>query len=89
MQTKAKPFDDIANLLNNAMGAAKGMGDEIKAAARSRADAVISDMDLVGREEFDVIKAMIAETRRESEALRAEVKKLKTDITKLKKAAKS
>lgn len=86
MQSKAKPFDDIANLMNNAMGAAKGMSDEVKAAVRSRADALISDMDLVGREEFDIVKAMAAEALEEVETLKANQKKLRAEITKLKKA---
>lgn len=88
MQTKSPVFDDLANLLSNAVGAAKGVGDEVKAAARSRADAVIADMDLVGREEFDIVKQMAAEARDEVEALQKTVKSLKAEITKLKKAAK-
>lgn len=86
MQSKSPVLDDLANLLTNAMGAAKGVGDEVKAAARSRADGIISDMDLVGREEFDIVKQMVSETRTENEALRADLKKLKAEITKLKKA---
>lgn len=86
MQTKAKPFDDIANLLTNAMGAAKGVGDEVKAAGRARMDAVISDMDLVGREEFEIVKAMASAAREENETLKAELKSLKAAVTKLKKA---
>ena len=85
MQTKAKPFDDLANLLTNAMGAAKGMGDEVKAAGRARVDAIISDMDLVGREEFDIVKDMAAAARDENEALRKELKSLKAAVAKLKK----
>jgi len=88
MQSKAKPLDDIANLLTNAMGAAKGVGDEMKAAARARADGLISDMDLVGREEFDIVKQMAADARDEVDALKAVVKKLEADMAKLKKAKK-
>ncbi len=86
MQSKSPILDDLANLLTNAMGAAKGVGDEVKAAARSRADGIVCDMDLVGREEFDIVKQMASEARSENEALRAELKKLKAEITKLKKA---
>ena len=84
MQTKAKPFDDLANLLTNAMGAAKGMGDEVKAAGRARVDAIIADMDLVGREEFEIVKAMAASARDENEALKKELKALKAKVAKLK-----
>ena len=85
MQSKAKPFDDLANLLTNAMGAAKGMGDEVKAAGRARVDAIIADMDLVGREEFEIVKEMAAAARDENEALKKELKSLKAAVTKLKK----
>ena len=85
MQSKAKPFDDLANLLTNAMGAAKGMGDEVKAAGRARVDAIIADMDLVGREEFESVKEMAAAARDENEALKKELKSLKAVVTKLKK----
>ena len=88
MQTKSPAFDDLANLLTNAFGAAKGMGDEVKAAARSRADSLIADMDLVGREEFEIVKAMAAQARDENEALKKTLKSLKSEITKLKKAVK-
>ncbi len=84
MQSKAKPFDDLANLLTNAMGAAKGMGDEVKAAGRARVDAIIADMDLVGRDEFEIVKAMAAAARDENEALRKELKSLKAKIAKMK-----
>jgi len=84
MQSKAKPFDDLANLLTNAMGAAKGMGDEVKAAGRARVDAIIADMDLVGRDEFEIVKAMAAAARDENVALRKELKSLKAKIAKMK-----
>lgn len=85
MQTKAPVFDDLANLLTNAIGAAKGVSDEVKAAARARADALIADMDLVGREEFEIVKQMASEARQEADALKAVVKKLEADVAKLKK----
>ena len=86
MQTKSPIFDDLSNLLTNAMGAAKGVGDEVKAAARARTDAVIADMDLVGREEFEIVKQMAAEAREEADILKAQIKSMKAEITKLKKA---
>ena len=49
MQTKAPVFDDLANLMTNAFGAAKGVGDEVRAAGRARAESFIADMDLVGQ----------------------------------------
>lgn len=76
MQSKAKPFDDLSNLVTNAMGAVKGVGDEVKAMGRARAESLIADMDLVGRDEFEAFKKVIEAQRKEIEALRAEVTKL-------------
>lgn len=84
MQSKAKPFDDISNLMTNAMGAVKGVGDEVKAMGRARAESLIADMDLVGREEFEVFKAIVTKQAAEIEALRAELAALKKPATKAK-----
>ena len=59
MQSKSRPFDDISNLLTNAAGAIKGVGDEVKAMGRSQAEKLIADMDLVSRDEFEVLKARL------------------------------
>ncbi|HHI88975.1 MAG TPA: accessory factor UbiK family protein [Hellea balneolensis] len=77
MQTKSPVFEDVSNLLTNAFGAAKGVGDEVRAAARARAREFIADMDLVTREEFEVVKEMAAQARMEVEALKAEIEALK------------
>ncbi|MEE9272685.1 MAG: accessory factor UbiK family protein [Robiginitomaculum sp.] len=85
MQTKSPVFDDLANLMTNAFGAAKGVGDEVRVAARARADRVIADMDLVSRDEFEAVKMMAASSAEEVEILKAQVKKLKTAVGGLKK----
>lgn len=77
MQSKAKPFDDLSNLMTNAMGAVKGVGDEVKAMGRARAESLIADMDLVGREEFEVFKAVLSKQAAEIESLKAEIAALK------------
>lgn len=76
MQSKSKPFDDLSNLMTNAMGAVKGVGDEVKAMGRARAESIIADMDLVGRDEFEAFKKVIEAQRAEIETLKAQVAKL-------------
>jgi BMFP domain-containing protein YqiC len=85
MQTKSPPFEDLANLMTNAFGAAKGVGDEVRAVARARADRVIADMDLVSRDEFETVKIMAVEAQEEVAALKAEITKMKRALTALKK----
>ena len=77
MQTKSPVFDDLANLMTNAFGAAKGVGDEVKAAGRARAESFIAEMDLVSRDEFETVKMMAASAQAEIADLKAEIAKLK------------
>lgn len=82
MQSKSRPLDDLTNLMTNAVGAVKGVGDEVKAIGRSQAERMIADLDLVGRDEFEVLKAMLEKSQTEIEALRKEVKTLKAKVKK-------
>lgn len=72
MQSRNKPLADISNLFANAVGAAKGVGDELKAVTRSQAEKFVADMDLVTREEFDILKARLEAALSEIEALQAQ-----------------
>jgi len=75
MQTQNPFLDEMAKLTTAAMGLAQAAGDEAKAAFRSQADRVAADLDLIRRDEFEVLKAEIA-------ALRAEVASLKAGASK-------
>ena len=70
MTGKNKPLDDLSNLVTNAVGAIKGVGDEVKAMGRSQAEKFIQEMDLVSREEFDVLKARLDAALAEIETLK-------------------
>ena len=70
MQTRNPILDEFAKLSTSAMGLAQAAGEEAKAAFRSQSDRIAAEMDLVRRDEFDVLKAEIA-------ALRAEIATLK------------
>ena len=70
MAGKNKPLDDLSNLMTNAVGAIKGVGDEVKAMGRSQAEKFVQEMDLVTREEFDVLKARLNAALAEIETLK-------------------
>jgi hypothetical protein len=57
--------------MTGAMGMAAGLTDEAKSLLRAQAAKLIAEMDLVGRDEFEAMKLLAAETRAENEALRA------------------
>jgi BMFP domain-containing protein YqiC len=71
MQSKSRPLEDLSNLITNAAGALKGVGDEMKAMTRSQAEKFIADMDLVSRDEHEVLKARLDKALSEIEALKA------------------
>jgi BMFP domain-containing protein YqiC len=81
MQTRNPILDEFAKLTTGAMGLAQAAGDEAKAAWRAQTDRFVAEMDLVRRDEFDVLKDEIA-------ALRAEIATLKAAAPAPKKAAK-
>ncbi len=70
MQTRNPLLNDFAELMTDAFGAAQAVGEEARTAMRARADRFIADMDLVSREEFDVVKAALATARDEIETLK-------------------
>jgi len=76
MTSKSPLFDDFANLMTNAAGAAKSAGEEFQAVVRAQMDRVIADMDLVGRDEFEAIKTAALEAQAEAAALRERVEAL-------------
>lgn len=80
MQTRNPLLDEFAKLTTGAMGLAQAAGDEAKAAWRAQTDRFVAEMDLVRRDEFDVLKDEIA-------ALRAELAELKAQKSPAKKAS--
>ena len=81
MQTRNKVFDDISQLMTNAMGVAQGARDEAETAMKSMIDRWLADRDFVTREEFDAVRAMAQKAREENEALRARLDAMESNST--------
>ena len=79
MQSQNRFFDDLAKLMN-AAGAAQGAAQEIETLIQSRLERVVSNMDLVTRDEFEAVKEMAANARSENEDLKAEIETLKAKL---------
>ena len=73
MQNKNKIFDDLSQLMTNAMGVAQGARDEAQTAMKSMMDRWLADRDFVTREEFDAVRAMAQKAREENAALSARI----------------
>ncbi|MFZ7092520.1 accessory factor UbiK family protein [Primorskyibacter sp. 2E233] len=76
MQTRNKVFEDISQLMTNAMGVAQGAKDEAENAMKGMMDRWLADRDFVTREEFDAVRAMAQKAREENEALKARIEAL-------------
>ena len=59
--------------MNDAAGAAQGAKREFDTVLRNQAEKFLRDMDLVKREEFEVVKDMARLAREENEALKARI----------------
>lgn len=71
MQTRNKVFEDLSQLMTNAMGVAQGAKDEAETAMKSLVDRWLADRDFVTREEFDAVRAMAMKAREENEMLKS------------------
>ncbi len=71
MQTRNKLFDDVSQMMTNAMGVAQGAKDEAENAMKGLMDRWLADRDFVTREEFDAVRAMAQKAREENDALKA------------------
>ena len=80
MQTENRFFDDLARVANGAFGAVAGLRTEAETLVKQRFERLLTDMDLVRREEFEAVKAMAARARSEQEDLAIRVAALEAQL---------
>ncbi len=69
MQSQNRVLDDLARVASGALGVAAGLREEVEARLREQFERVLSRMEVVSREEFEVVQAMAAKAREEQELL--------------------
>ena len=79
-QTQNRVLDEIARMFTNAAGAAQGVRQEIETVVRSQAERLIADLDVVPREEFEVVREMASLAREENEALKVRIAALEAAL---------
>ena len=79
-QTTNRIFDDFAKLMTDAAGAADGMKKEAETMMKTQAERFIQGMDVVKREEFEVVRAMAEKARFENERLEERIKALEAKL---------
>jgi BMFP domain-containing protein YqiC len=72
-QTSNRVFDELGRLMTDAASVAQGVRREAETLFRSQMERFIADMDLVKREDFDVVREMASKARAENEALAARI----------------
>ena len=82
-QTSNRFLDDIAKLVTDAAGMAQGVAKEVETAIKARAEGFVSDMDLVKRDDFEVLRDMAAKARQENERLEQRIAALEERLARL------
>jgi len=93
MQTNSRLFDDFARLASGALGTAQGVKTEMDNLVQQQIERLMANMDLVPREEFDAVKAMVVglsnTVEEQSKQLAALEKQLKSKMSPRKTASKN
>lgn len=82
MQSDNKLLSDLARLGQSAAGTLHGVKSEIEDQVKSRIESVLMDMDMVSREEYEVVREMAIAAREENAELAAKLDKLEKELTK-------
>jgi BMFP domain-containing protein YqiC len=80
-QTSNRVFDELGRLMTDAASVAQGVRREAETLFRSQMERFIADMDLVKREDFDVVREMASKARAENEALSARIAALEARLS--------
>ena len=67
--TSSRFFDELAKLMTNATGVAQGLRKEVDTMVQSQVERVLNNLELVKREELDVVRDMAQKAREENEVL--------------------
>lgn len=73
-------MDEFAKLMTDAAGAAQGIRKEAETAFHAQAERWLNSLDVVRREEFDIVREMAVKALDENEALRAKVEALEAQL---------
>ena len=73
-------LDDLAKVAAGALGGISGMKQEVEGRLRQQFERILAGMELVKREEFEMVKAMAAKARGEQEDLAARLAKIEARL---------
>ncbi len=79
-QTSNRMFDEMARLMGDAASVAQGVKREAEGVFRTQIERFVNDLDLVKREEFDVVREMASKAAAENEKLKKRVAELEAKL---------
>ena len=82
-QTSNRIFDEMARLMGDAASVAQGVRREAESAFRVQIERLVADMDLVKREEFDIVRDMASKARAENTTLKRRIGELEKRLASL------
>jgi BMFP domain-containing protein YqiC len=78
--TSSRFFDEIAKLMSSASGAAQGVRKEVDTMMQNQVERVLNNLNVVKREEFDVVRDMAEKARLENEKLSQRIAELEKKL---------
>ena len=73
-------LDEFARLMTDAAGAAQSVRKEAETAIHAQMERFIDSLDVVKREEFEVVREMAIKARDENDALKARIEALEAKL---------
>jgi len=68
-QNNSKKFDELAKFMSNAAGAAQSLRKEIDQMVQTQVERVMNNLNIVRREDFEVVRDMAEKARTENASL--------------------
>lgn len=78
--TSSRFFDELAKLMTKGAGAAQGVRKEVDTLVQSQVERVMNNLNVVKREEFDVVRDMAEKARLENERLAQRIAELESRL---------
>lgn len=79
-QTSNRLLDEMARLMGDAASVAQGVKREAESVFRTQMERIVADLDLIKREEFDVVRELASQARTDNEALKKRIAELETKL---------
>ena len=76
MSTRLKVLDDLAQLAGGAVGLISHLQQQIRSEVRERIDETVTRLELVPKEDFDRLQAMLTQARKEQKQLEERIDQL-------------